>query len=176
MTRYVPSQALREHAARYVDMVDHLVHLQHLASHATSIVEFGIRSGVSTWALLDGLPYPGTYLGIDNNPATKGWVPDRIWHDRRAEIRYEDDRETKLPAHADLVMIDSSHEYEHTLVELDMAAAMTPDVIVLHDYLFPEPWCKVKEAVDRWVRKGPYRKDHLYYSHWGLLVLSPKGT
>jgi predicted O-methyltransferase YrrM len=178
---YAPSPALIDHANRAVDMADHLVHLHDLAMEAHSIVEFGIRGGVSTWALLDGLPADGTYLGIDIATHIYTQSPPFILKDPRATFVIADDREAELPEHADLVMIDSSHEYEHTKQELDIAVRMTPAMIVMHDYLWwsPDPshpnhWCQVHQAVDDWLPTGSYRKDILYFSKWGLLVLVPK--
>jgi predicted O-methyltransferase YrrM len=178
---YVPSPALVDHANRAVDMADHLVHLHDLAMEAHSIVEFGIRSGVSTWALLDGLPADGTYLGIDIATHIYTQSPTHLFRDPRATFVIGDDREVALPEHADLVMIDSSHEYEHTKQELDIAVRMTPAMIVMHDYLYwsPEPthsdyWCQVHQAVEDWEPTGSYRKDRLYFSKWGILVLVPK--
>ena len=177
--KYQPSTELWSWAHRSVDMVPHVRHLQHLATHVHSIIEWGIRSGVSTWALLDGLPADGTYFGVDNVDIREG-LPARIREDPRVTIVIGDDREVELPDHADMVMIDSSHEYEHTLQELDIAVRLAPDMIVMHDYLFwsPDPahgwhWCKVHQAVDKWLETGSYHIDHLYYSQWGLLVLVP---
>ena len=179
MNEYKPSAELVEWANRPMDMVPHLSHLQHLATHVQSIVEFGIRSGVSTWALLDGLPEDGTYFGVDVINIMDA-LPPRVFTDPRAKIVFGDDREVELPEHADMVMIDSSHEYEHTKQELDIAVRLTPRMIVMHDYLFwhPDPghgwnWCKVHQAVDDWLPTGSYHIDHLYYSQWGLLVLVP---
>lgn len=178
---YTPSPELQDWADRAVDMANHLVHLHDLAMEAQSIVEFGIRSGVSTWALLDGLPKDGTYLGIDIDPRIMQFTPTNVLFDPRTTFVIGDDREVELPTHADLVMIDSSHEYEHTKQELDLAVRMSPDIIVMHDYLWwsPDPnhpnhWCKVHQAVEDWEPTGAYRKDRLYFSPWGILVLSPK--
>jgi predicted O-methyltransferase YrrM len=175
MSNYQPSLELLAKARSDVDMEPHLLHLRHLASHVNSILEFGVRGGVSTWALLDGLPADGTYLGIDIDDRIFRWIPQQVQQDPRFHVVIADDREVAFPLlHYDLVMIDSSHEYEHTKQELNIAARLTPDLIVMHDYLYAEPSCKVKQAVDEWVQNGSYRMDHIYFSKWGLLVLVPK--
>jgi len=183
MVRYHPYQGdtvipegitLQEYAECWIDMVPHTGHLTELASRVKTIVEFGLRGGVSTWAFLDGLPEDGTLLGIDILNVDEILLPPRVKEDPRFTFVMGDDREVKLPKTADLVMIDSSHLYEHTVQELIIAEKMKPRYIVLHDYLDPGAGPMVKPAVDGFVAYRSYKWEVLHESPWGLAVLVPK--
>lgn len=163
-----------EYAASWIDMVPHTGHLTDLASQVKSIVEFGLRGGVSTWALLDGLPEDGALLGVDVLPVDEILLPPRVTNDPRFTFVMGDDLQVKLPKTADLVMIDSSHQYDHTVAELLRAEKMKPRFIVCHDYLDPGAGPMVKPAVDGFVAFRSYRLQVLHESPCGLAVLVPK--
>lgn len=167
---------LAEYAAAWIDMQPHVATLTQLAGRAKVIVEFGVRGGVSTWAMLDGMCAKGRLIGVDIDPNTP--IPDRVRDDPRFELVIGDSLEVDLPKHADLVMIDSSHEFAQTVGEIVRAASLTPAVIALHDYLY-EPCPGVRLAVDGYVAPGylrdePYRLDRVEPSKWGLAVLVPR--
>lgn len=172
-----PGITLEQYAAQWVDMVPHLDTLTALASGCKSIVEFGVRGGVSTWALLRGLPKRGKLTSFDIDLDCRLMCPPLLFEDPRWTLRLENDVEAPMPPHADLVMIDSSHDYDHTLAELAIAAKMSPRYIVLHDYYDPDH-PGVRRAVDEWVdgtplRAGPYRILRVEESRWGLAILVP---
>jgi hypothetical protein len=155
---------LAEHAARYVDMVPHLATLTRLARDAQTVVEFGVRTGVSTWALLEGLPPDGRLMSVDIEEVT---VPPEVSGDPRWTFVLGDDREVNAPS-AQLVVIDTSHEYHHTLHELHIAASLGAERIALHDWNLPD----VEDAALRFMREARYRLWLLEPSQWGLAVLA----
>jgi cephalosporin hydroxylase len=155
---------LAEHAARYVDMAPHLGTLTRLARDAGSVVEFGVRTGVSTWALLEGLPPDGRLMSVDIDEVT---VPPEVREDQRWTFMQGDDREVSLPP-AQFVLIDTSHEYHHTLAELRIAARLGADRIALHDWNLPD----VQDAAARFMAESPYRLWLLEPSEWALAVLA----
>lgn len=160
---------LQEYAESWVDMVPHVDQLKHLASKAKVIVEFGLRGGVSTWSLLDGMPDDAVLIGVDIDPNAR--LARRVKADPRFTFIVGDSIKVDLPAKADLVMIDSSHEYEQTVRELETASAMLPAVIALHDYLYEETPA-VRQAVDEFVDgQDLYRLQTVHPSKWGLAVL-----
>jgi hypothetical protein len=104
-----------------------------------------------------------------------------VRQDPRFTFIVGNDVEVNLPGHADLVMIDSSHEYKQTLLELDRAAELTPDTIALHDYFWPGDGHPldtpdVKRAVDEWLARDTttYKLEEVYESRWGLAILVPR--
>lgn len=163
---------LEEYAESWVDMVDHVDQLKDLASQVKTIVEFGLRGGVSTWAMLDGLPEDGNLIGVDIDP--DALISRRVREDPRFTFIIGDSINVDLPKKVDLVMIDSSHEYEQTIQELLTTEKMHPRFIVLHDYYYREDDCRVQEAVDGFVAYRSYRVEVIHPSRWGLAILVEK--
>ncbi len=181
-----PGITLREYADAWLDMAPHVEQLVALAATRSVIVEFGVRGAVSTWSLLEGMPTEGRLISVDiipdrrwyddHQPDWNGYVlpvPARVREDPRWTLIIGDSVKVALPEHADLVMIDSSHEYAQTVAELHVAAGLTPSCIVLHDYLYAET-PDVRRAVDEFIAEGDYRMRVLYPSTWGLAVLVPR--
>lgn len=175
-----PDITLSEYAEAWIDMAPHVKTLTALAADAKVVVEFGIRGGVSTWALLDGLPEDGRLYGVDIDPNAP--MPPRVKDDPRFTFLVGDSLKVKLPKRADLVLIDSSHEFTQTVLELQRAASLRPAMIVCHDYLY-EHTPQVRWAIDGWTHP-PYTEDHwsqvpyrlrrVEESRWGLAILVPR--
>jgi predicted O-methyltransferase YrrM len=157
---------LLAHANLTVDMVPHLDTLSRMATGCWAIVEFGVRSGVSTWALLNGLDPDGRMVSVD---IIRQDLPDRVTQDPRWTFVQGDDLHVGLPlGRADLVFIDTSHEYDHTLAELHIAAALEPKWILLHDYELTA----VEDAIAGFLRRDRgYRLAMIEPSQWGLAGL-----
>src|SRR5258708_6444815 len=100
---------LQAWADENVDMAPHYQTLIRYARECTIIVEFGVRGGVSTWALLDGLPEGGLLYSVDVIDCI---VPIRVSTDLRWRFLVGDDLDPaiqrRLPDSADLVFIDTS--------------------------------------------------------------------
>lgn len=164
------SLTLDYHAASWADMAPHTATLTALASEATTIVEFGVRGGVSTWALLDGLPDGGRLVSVDIDPDVPDKVPARVSDDPRWQLVLADDREPDiqrlLPERAELVFIDTSHEYHHTIRELEIAQQLYARVIALHDYHTRD----VADAVHGFARRTGWTLT-VEESEWGFAVL-----
>jgi hypothetical protein len=187
-----PDITLAEYAAAWIDMEPHVEQLTEYAKDKQTIVEFGLRGAVSTWALLTGMPKDGRLIGIDINPEAP--VPWAVRADPRfrfvcADATGYDQIEGRpiqnpggspegMPDHADLVMIDAGHEFAETVLELVQAAKLTPEVILCHDYLYQHT-PGVRQAIDGYTAKG-YLRDEPYFlqavhpSEWGLAVLVPR--
>ena len=127
---------LEQWAIEKVDMHPHYRTLTRYASECDVIVEWGVRGGVSTWALLDGLKPTGTLWSVDIIDCV---VPPRVSEDPRWRFVVGDDLDpliqAKLPPVCDLVFIDTSHTYEQTVGELAYALTLAPRRIVMHDYV-----------------------------------------
>jgi predicted O-methyltransferase YrrM len=145
---------LQSWADDQVDMAPHYRTLIRYAREAKVIVEFGVRGGVSTWAFLDGLPDDGLLYSVDIVDCI---VPPRVSGDPRWTFIVGDDMDpavqAQLPETADLVFIDTSHEYEHTVNEIAYALTLEPARIVFHDYVMPP----VQRAVDEFTARTGWR-------------------
>lgn len=168
---------LGEYAAAWIDMAPHIADLAGYAKGKRTIVEFGLRGAVSTWAMLDAMPEDGFYIGVDIDPDAP--LPPRVRNDPRFHFRLGEAAVVDLPVgHADLVMIDASHEFAPTVAELVRAASLTPDVILCHDYLYQHT-PHVRWAIDGYTARGylrdePYKLQTVHESPWGLAVLVPR--
>ncbi len=166
-----PGMTLTEYAARWVDMAPHIDALTAYATDCLTIVELGVRGGVSTWALLNGLPDDGHLVAIDNDPDVLEMLPPWVRDDPRLELVIGDDMTVEMPVDgADLVIIDSGHEYQQTLDEIALVERLNPSTILLHDYLYAET-PGVRRAVDRVTAQGDWRLVTVHPSQWGLAVL-----
>jgi len=146
--RVTPSD-IYQHLPRMVELVQQ--------TNAQHVIELGTRTGVSTVAWLHGLDATGgrlTSIDIDAKPA--------IGEHERWEFMQGDDMAADVFAAcdmADIVFIDTSHHYLHTLAELRLwSAKVRPGGwIVCHDteLLAPEgmpaddPLFPVKRAIER---------------------------
>lgn len=157
------------------DMYPHLEALTGFAAEAGSIIELGVRGGVSTWALLDGLPENGRMWSVDIDLCV---VPPRVSLDARWTFILGDDTDPyvqdDLPRQADLVFIDTSHEYEHTVTELLFALTRIPKRILLHD----ANWPGVSRAVSEFLlthewEKTYYQEASDYAGDFSLIALEP---
>lgn len=116
---------INEHLPAFVGMC--------CALNAKNVIELGTRGAVSTVAWLYGLEMTGGHLwSVDIDPAPP--LPEKNW----TFIRGDDlDLEVikQLPDEVDVVFIDTSHAYQHTLAELNIYRwkVRPGGKIVLHD-------------------------------------------
>ncbi len=150
-------------------MAPHYRTLIQLARDCTTIVEWGVRGGVSTWAFLDGLPPDGRLYSVDIVDCV---VPPRVSGDPRWTFVVGDDLDpevrAQIPATADLVFIDTSHTYEQTVAELGIVLDYAPRKIVMHDVNQPQ----VRQAVDEFCARTGWRIA-AYEDPYGLTTLEP---
>jgi predicted O-methyltransferase YrrM len=165
-----PGITLTEYAAKWVDMAPHIDMLTAYASEARTVVEFGVRGGVSTWALLKGLPKDGVIYAVDNDPDVLEMTPPWVLEDPRLRLTIGDDLKVDLPKEADLVLIDSGHEYEQTMAELARVQKLHPLTILLHDYLYAET-PGVRQAVDAFASFHEWLIVTVHPSQWGIAEL-----
>jgi predicted O-methyltransferase YrrM len=145
--RYQDTQAVRllrgleeGYAARLVpwsDIQEQMPLLRDAARRYTRpvIAELGTRTGESTSALLAGAAASGGHVwSVDIGPSTGEWSHTGMWSFLSA-----DDMSTEasafIPAELDVLFIDTSHRYEHTLAELRLyGPRVRPGgTILMHD-------------------------------------------
>jgi cephalosporin hydroxylase len=160
---------IQNHLPRFVALVTIL--------DAKHVIELGSRSGVSTVAWLYGLAGTGGRLtSVDLDEA-----PNIGQHDHWTHIQGSDldpDIIDQLDM-ADIVFIDTSHLYEHTVQELNIYRHLVRSggVLVLHDTMLPtpegappRPLYPVRVAIEEFVAENGY-VWHNYPDSWGLAVI-----
>lgn len=161
---------LETFARDQVDMAPHITTLTRLARQATTVVEWGVRGGVSTWAILDGLSEDGHLYSVDIVDCE---VPRRVSEDPRWTFIVGDDLDPavqeQLPDKADMVFIDTSHTYDQTVKELAYAVTFEPDRIVMHDYVM----IPVQQAAQEFCDREGWRLVHNELP-FGLATLEPR--
>lgn len=149
------------------DIYEHLPRMVALvhATNAQHVIELGTRTGVSTIAWLYGLEATGgrlTSVDLDGKPP----IGD---HDHWTFIQ-GDDLDPAISSAldpADIVFIDTSHLYEHTVAELNIYRWLVKPggLIVMHDTALPvpeghplnAPRFPVRRAVEQFVAETGYR-------------------
>jgi predicted O-methyltransferase YrrM len=147
------------------------------------IIELGVRSGLSTGAFLAAVERGGEVWSVDVDQPV---VPQDWWSDPHWHFQQGDDLDpgirANLPAEADIVFIDTSHEYQQTLDELDAyyPRVLPGGMVLMHDtqWLPParslaEPGGPVYEALNDWCgRNGLFftlRKSEPGYYGLGII-------
>lgn len=139
---------IRDHLAYFVETCEEL--------DAKRVIELGVRDGNSTVAWLYGLDKTEGHLwSVDPDGRAVGTIPDDRW---TFVYGYDTDQAVidQLPTQVDVVFIDTTHYYQHTLDELEL---YVPRVrpggrVLLHDTelempdgAINEPAFPVKKAV-----------------------------
>lgn len=120
------------------DINEHIPTLYEYATRCESVLELGVRTGVSTWAFLRGLRDNGRPKKIlvsnDLDPLPR--INDTTRAAAEAGVSYEFVRGNDLMltfAPTDLTFIDTWHVYGQLKRELAKFAPLTRKYIVLHD-------------------------------------------
>ena len=112
------------------DIRDHMPMLKHLSSLSDTVVEFGVRKGYSTIALLAGRPaYMASY---DINPFEDYEKVKDIITDTEFRFIQKSDLTIQIQP-CDLLFIDTVHTYEQLHAELELHGNKAKSWIVMHD-------------------------------------------
>lgn len=177
----VTLQIAQEHVA--ADISNHLITMALLVTEfeLKHVVELGTRDGNSTLALLEALRATGGHLlslDVDECKEAKSRIKaaglDRHWKFIQADDLALD--ESVLPERIDLLFIDTSHLYAHTLAELQKYGRRLSEGswILLHDYVeFPG----VNRAVHEFITGLTHKPAFYPFMHQnGLAVIRLAGT
>lgn len=142
LTARTCAQAVAAYRARLSEESDIRGHLEFLhetaaAYDAPVIVELGVRAGYSTSALLAAAHRKAGMLwsvDIGDIYVPPAWHDDERWRFRRGDD-LDPQVQRLLPKGIDVLFIDTSHDYSHTLAELRTYAPRIwrDGVILLHD-------------------------------------------
>jgi cephalosporin hydroxylase len=140
------------------DIQGHLQFMRDLVAgeHAQVVVELGARSGNSTIALLSGVEETGGLL-YSVDVSLPQW-PGEVWAHPYVTFIQGDDLTVRdqVPDCIDVLFVDTSHDYDQTLAELNLYGA-NARVILLHDTDLQHPWgvppdpeYPVRQAMTEW--------------------------
>lgn len=118
------------HCAGNTAISPHLPRLRALAEGLDTCVEFGVKRGASSSALLLGAKRVVSY-DIAETPQAREL--QKIAGDRW-EYRIEDSRKAAVPE-CDLLFVDSQHDYETCYAELMAHGNNARKFLVLHDHM-----------------------------------------
>lgn len=134
------------------DIKDHLPFFVELCvtHNIQTVIELGVRGGVSTAAWLWGLEQTGGHLySVDIDPAP--YEADNWTFIQGDDLLIAD----QLPAEADIIFVDTSHTYEQTKAEIDLYLPRVKKFMLFHDTDVPE--FGVRPALDEktpgWVER-----------------------
>jgi len=116
------------------DINEHLPVLKDYASRCKTVTEFGVRSVVSTWALIAGRPDTVTSFDL-TSPGDE--VIQHVWEvAHEAHVDFSFYQADVLTAHVyptDLLFIDTYHVYTQLKTELNRFANGVRKWIIMHD-------------------------------------------
>lgn len=143
------------------DVHDHLPVLRNLASECSSVTEIGMRSMVTSWALLQGLSDSTSskrfFLGIDLRMPPEKSLNKAKRLSKKCGMKFmfwqTNDMDIYLPS-VDLLFIDSLHTYCHLTYELETFATYVNKYIAMHDTSYP---CE-------YIEDSAYHGDYSEYS------------
>lgn len=168
-------------AGRHYDMAEHLPVLSRYASACRDVVEFGVRTGNSTCALLHGLEQaadPARLFSFDLEPAEYAPPPleNTSWKFAQA-----DTADLATIPECDLLLVDSLHTAAQVAAELRHAGRVR-SWIFLHDTI---TWGSVGEKKEPGITDAIYqflaneKGEWRVQAHWpqchGLLCLARAG-
>ncbi len=140
---------IAENMTRRTDICEHLRTLYEHARLCTSVLELGVNRGESTIAILCGVRESGGHLtSIDIDTCFNARL--RVFSigltDYWTMIRSNDmDIDWKEPV--DMLFIDTSHAYDHTLAELRKFEPLARRFVIMHDTVSNPP---VKQAINEY--------------------------
>jgi len=138
----------------YVGIHEHLPTLRRicLEQEAQTIVELGTWYGNSTKAFLEVCKVLGAKLiSIDIDGAVKDVQPESVKNDPNWTFHGMDDMKFDINFPIDVLFIDSSHTYPHTLQELEKYSPWltSKGVILMHDTVTCPPVARsIQEFLD----------------------------
>jgi len=116
------------------DINEHLPTLYQYGKKCNSIIEMGVRSGVSTYALLASQPEIMTSYDINKHDAK---IDEMIFLSKVYDIKYKfiisDVLFIDIKENTDLLFIDTLHTYNQLYQELSLHASKIEKFIIMHD-------------------------------------------
>lgn len=158
------------------DINEHFDTIKKFASNSETIVEMGVRSIVSTWALLAGLPKKMTSIDIED-PSVYGGNIDTVYlacKESGIDFKFVKESSLKLSIEeTDLLFIDTLHEYAQLRAELAIHGNKVKKYIIMHDTEHCDK--ELNPAIEEFLSNNPcWIKQEVHVNNNGLTVLARK--
>ena len=159
---------------RASEINEHLFTIKEIAIKvkAKTIVELGTGSGFSLLALIAGtIENKGEVLTVDLNPCQNAQQMVKKYGENICRFVQGDDMRVvqSWTREIDLLLIDTSHKYDHTLAELRQWGKFVKSVIILHDIVADKgTW----DAIYDYLKEHPYGfryECHFWNNGLGIL-------
>jgi glycosyltransferase involved in cell wall biosynthesis len=131
----------RERLGLWSDVQDHLPYLHRTAARipGVRVLELGVRSGFSTSAFLAAAAKAGGHVwsvDVDAPSVPRHWHKSPLWTFTQA-----DDLTYEPPSQVDVLFADTSHDYGHTLAELErfVPCVVAGGRVLVHDTKLKTP-------------------------------------
>lgn len=157
----------------YAGIHEHLPTLKKicLEREAQTIVELGTWYGNSTRAFLEVCNVLNAQLISIDLDCCDEVMPDDVKKNPHWSFYQGDDMEFNIDFPIDILFIDSSHTYPHTLMELEKYSPWltSKGVILMHDVVTCPP---VAQSIKEFLEKHPYEYSYeLHTNNHGLGIL-----
>jgi len=154
-----------------------------LLLNAKHILELGVRTGISTRALLVVCrKLNGTLISFDIDPCQEACqkIMELGLQDRWQFLQCDDKEllEVIKPRSIDLIFLDTDHDLSHTVIELGLCDKVLKKggVILVHDTLAPA-YADINKAIAQFMEK--HKKTYRFYelgTRYGLSMLVKKAS
>lgn len=126
------NQKYLEKCSTHSDINEHLPHLYQLACSCETVVEFGVRDVVSSYAFANARPKKLICVDIYKSPNIDTFLEECKSEDINSTFIQQSTLELEIEP-IDLLFIDTLHTYNQLAAELEKHANKAKKYIVLHD-------------------------------------------
>ena len=157
------------------DIVEHLEDIRKLAGNCSHITEFGTRRGVSTTALLCGLPKKLVCYDLEKLPDVEELAALAADNGVEFEFNKKDTRTVNIEK-TDLLLIDTLHDCSQLRAELKNAKKVSKYIIIHDTFTFGIVGQSKGErglllAISEFLKSNPWKISKFKTNNNGLIVL-----
>ena len=137
------SSKYEEMCNAYSDINEHLPTLSKYASECKSIIEFGVRDSIASWAFINGLLESDEtnkkfFLNISSKCDIEEFLYKTQYSDIKINYEWINNLKLIITESYDLTFIDTWHIYGQLARELDKFSKITNKYIIMHDTTIDE--------------------------------------
>jgi len=164
-----PSEIYNRYLTEISDIKDNLSTLR--AAACGNVLEIGVRTGISTSALLCGVEEHGGHVySVDLDDCGHLYAGHQQWTCIQADSMKDRERILRIvPKVFDLAFVDGDHSYDGCLSDL-MNYGSRAKIVMAHDTECPNTWPGVRLAVDKYIEIS-HRPFKFLNEGYGLVII-----